>query len=214
MEPWQIYKTVKGGISGNSRNSTVGCTKSKNHTNTPLYITIPLSDSESNLSLSLSLSLCNAPNGQQQRRTTEQLNKIIDHGVEADASTSPNRRNTHPQAPPEAMAEGGRTHQQPHSVERDPNRFNPQRDHHPLHLLLPLPLHHPHAPLQLLVTLFLSQIVGPFAVLSVILAGPNMGLALQERRGGPRGEDAAAGEGGQRVAGEVRGGVEEERVGV
>ena len=136
MEPWQIYKTVKGGISGNSRNSTVGCTKSKNHTNTPLYITIPLSDSESNLSLSLSLSLCNAPNGQQQRRTTEQLNKIIDHGVEADASTSPNRRNTHPQAPPEAMAEGGRTHQQPHSVERDPNRFNPQRDHHPLHLLL------------------------------------------------------------------------------
>lgn len=56
--------------------------------------------------------------------------------------------------------------------------------------------------------------MGPITLLSVVLAGPHMGLAVQERRGGPRGEDAAAGEGGQRVAGEVRGGVEEERVGI
>lgn len=137
--------------------------------------------------------------------------------MEAHAPTSPNRRNTHPQAPPEAVAERRGTHQYPHSSEGDSNRFDPQRDHHTLHLLLPLPLHHPHAPLQrftIITVFFLSQVMVPFPLLSAILARNHMGPPLQERCGGSHGEDAAAGEGGQRVAGEVRGGVEEERVGV
>jgi len=166
---------------------------------------------------SLPLSLYLQRSNGQHRRTTTEHNEIIDHGVEALAPSSPNRRNTHPQAPPQAVAQRRGTHQYPHSPQGDSNRFDPQRDHHALHLLLPLPFHHPHVPLQLfaIITIFfLSQIMDPFTVLSAILARHHLGLAVQERCGGPHGEDAAAGEGGQRVAGEVRGGVEEERVGV
>jgi len=136
------------------RNSTVGKIQ-KTSSRHPFYIQLFVSESESKLSLSLSLSLQRS-NGQRQRRTTTEHNEIIDHGVEAHAPTSANRRNTHPQAPPEAVAERRGTHQYPHSPEGDSNRFDAQRDHHTLHLLLPLPLHYPHAPLQLFTIITIS----------------------------------------------------------
>lgn len=117
------------------------------------------------------------------------------------------------------MAEGTRSNPQQNRRERDSDRLRTERDHAALLLLLPLPLNLPHSPLQLRSAakesrILLPQIMDPISLLPPLLYGNHLGGAVQERHGEPSGEASGEGEGGREAIGEVRGGAEEEGVGI